>query len=251
MNLKRWRNLNVLALVLVAVSFVAFLQSRQIDAMYVEALSQGSPRKVYLTFDDGPSQYTDEILDILKKNNLKATFFVVGKEDKASKEHYKRIVAEGHTLAMHSYSHNYDEIYRSLDNYVTDLTKLSNLLYDTTGIRPTIYRFPGGSSNNVTKVPVKKLIHYLNSQNITYYDWNALSNDAIDKKLTAKQLNANILKDLKLHNPCIVLMHDLGDRHHTVEALQPLIDELNKMDCQILPIDKTCQAIQHVKNEDE
>ena len=105
-------------------------------------------KKVYLTFDDGPSDHTAQILDILKKHKVKATFFVVGKETEHAKKMYQRIVLEGHTLAMHSYSHNYDQIYANVGAFSKDLMKLQKYLYDLTDVKPYIYRFPGGSSNH-------------------------------------------------------------------------------------------------------
>ena len=108
-------------------------------------------KKVYLTFDDGPSDHTAQILDILKKHKVKATFFVVGKETEHAKKMYQRIVLEGHTLAMHSYSHNYDQIYANVGAFSKDLMKLQKYLYDLTDVKPYIYRFPGGSSNHCAK----------------------------------------------------------------------------------------------------
>ena len=101
-----------------------------------EAVSEedSSVRKVYLTFDDGPSSNTNRILDILADYDVKATFFVVGKEEEEYQALYNRIVEEGHTLAMHSYSHKYNEIYQSVESFSTDLSKLQEFLYDTTGV---------------------------------------------------------------------------------------------------------------------
>ena len=121
---------------------------------------KSSGKKVYLTFDDGPSSNTDQILDILKDYDVKATFFVVGKTDERSVKAYQRIVEEGHTLAMHSYSHKYDEIYESKEAFARDLNSLQEYLYETTGVWPRIYRFPGGSSNTVSKVDMQELIEY-------------------------------------------------------------------------------------------
>ena len=107
-------------------------------------------KRIYLTFDDGPSRNTDKILDILKEYDVKATFFVVGKTDEESVRAYQRIVAEGHTLAMHSYSHKYSEIYASKESFEQDLRQLQEYLYQITGVWPRFYRFPGGSSNTVS-----------------------------------------------------------------------------------------------------
>lgn len=125
-------------------------------------------KKVYLTFDDGPSSNTDAILDILREYDVKATFFVVGKTDERSKAAYQRIVAEGHTLAMHSYSHNYSEVYASKESFINDLTSLQEYLYEVTGVWPRFYRFPGGSSNVVSQVDIQELIGWLEENGITF-----------------------------------------------------------------------------------
>ena len=106
-------------------------------------------KKVYLTFDDGPSENTEKILDILSEYDVKATFFVIGRTDDVSKDIYQRIRREGHTLAMHSYTHQYQKIYASKNAYKRDLEKLSDLLFDVTGEKCKFIRFPGGSSNTV------------------------------------------------------------------------------------------------------
>ena len=261
---RRWRKLQVMAACLVLLLGISLYQNHKenqlkatMDGILVQETlgtkvsETKEKRKVYLTFDDGPSKYTEEILDILKKEQVKATFFVIGYEGKVYAERYRRIVEDGHTLAMHAYEHDYNKIYCSVENFSKDLKKLQTLLEKTTGVKPTIYRFPGGSSNSAIKHSVNQFIHYLNKENITYYDWNALNEDAMNKKLTPQQLNANIMKDLPNHDPCIVLMHDLGDRHATVEALEPLIQILKKMNCELLPITEVTPTIQHVKNKEK
>ena len=125
--------------------------------------------KVYLTFDDGPSANTDQILDILDEYGVKATFFVVGKE--GYNDQYRRIVEEGHTLGMHSYSHVYRDIYESVEAYGQDLEKLHTYLYELTGVDSRIVRLPGGSSNTVSKDKIQDIIAYLGQQGMTYYDW--------------------------------------------------------------------------------
>ena len=123
--------------------------------------------KVYLTFDDGPSDNTAAILDTLAKYNVKATFFVVGKTDDQSKEMYQRIVNEGHTLGMHSYSHKYSVVYDSLDAFETDFNQLQSYLYDITGQECRLYRFPGGSSNQVSNTDMSEFIRFLNEEGVT------------------------------------------------------------------------------------
>ena len=129
-------------------------------------------KRAYLTFDDGPSGNTVEILDILDKYDVKATFFVVGR-DKSYYDAYRDIVDRGHTLGLHSYTHDYDKIYGSLADFSEDIEELRNLLYDVTGVNCVYYRFPGGSSNTVSRVDMNTLIDYVNAEGLIYYDWNA------------------------------------------------------------------------------
>ncbi len=203
-------------------------------------------RRVYLTFDDGPSIYTGQILDILKANDIKATFFVIAREDESYWPYYTRILEEGHTLGMHSYTHDYNQVYASLDSFETDVNSLSQFLYDRTGEYPTIYRFPGGSSNTVCNVPMEECIAYLNEQGITYYDWNALNGDAVSSELPPEKLVENIMNSVRQNNTSIVLMHDMQSRHTTVESLQPLIDTLKDEGYEMLPIDEDTPLIQHI-----
>ena len=206
----------------------------------------GQQKRVYLTFDDGPSIYTGQILDILKANDIKATFFVIAREDESYWPYYTRILEEGHTLGMHSYTHDYNQVYASLDSFETDVNSLSQFLYDRTGEYPTIYRFPGGSSNTVCNVPMEECIAYLNEQGITYYDWNALNGDAVSSELPPEKLVENIMNSVRQNNTSIVLMHDMQSRHTTVESLQPLIDTLKDEGYEILPIDENTPLIQHI-----
>lgn len=202
-------------------------------------------KRVYLTFDDGPSNYTGQILDILAENNVKATFFVIGR-DKEYYDYYKRIVKEGHTIGLHSYSHDYQDFYKSVDSFGGELTKLNDLIYDVTGTKSNIFRFPGGSSNSVAPLPIENYIAYLNENNINYYDWNSLSGDAVTSGLSPQQLVDNIMNDVSKNKDSIVLMHDLQTTHTTVESLQLLIDTLKRGGYEILPIDVNTPLIQHV-----
>lgn len=202
-------------------------------------------KRVYLTFDDGPSIYTGQILDILKANDVKATFFVIGRDEEYY-EYYKRIVDEGHTIGMHSYSHVYQDFYASEDSFADELTRLNDLIYNVTGTRSQIFRFPGGSSNQVSALPIETYIKYLNENDIQYYDWNALSGDAVTSGLSPEQLVDNIMNDVEKNQDSIVLMHDLQTTHATVESLQLLIDTLKSEGYEILPIDENTPLIQHV-----
>lgn len=221
------------------------------EAVSAEQMYEGY-RKVYLTFDDGPSMYTDDILDILDRYGIRATFFVVGKTDAHSREMYQRIVEDGHTLGMHSYSHVYRDIYSSVDAFTQDLEKLSDYLYEVTGVSCRFYRFPGGSSNTVSHVDILDLIDVLNQRDIVYFDWNVMSGDAGSTKLTVDQLTENVLNHLDEYRTAVVLMHDSGDKPESVEALPVIIERILAMDnTVILPISDNTVVIQHVKSDHE
>ena len=208
---------------------------------------KSSGKKVYLTFDDGPSSNTDQILDILKDYDVKATFFVVGKTDERSVKAYQRIVEEGHTLAMHSYSHKYDEIYESKEAFARDLNSLQEYLYETTGVWPRIYRFPGGSSNTVSKVDMRELIEYLTDIGITYFDWNVASGDAVSRTLPAETIVNNCLSGIEKQKESVILMHDASNKETTIEALPQIIEAIQEQgDAELLPITDETVPVQHI-----
>lgn len=226
------------------------VRSGQSDIDDVDAETGEGERKVYLTFDDGPSGNTGEILDILAEYDVKATFFVVGKEEERYQPLYKRIVEEGHTLAMHSYSHKYNEIYQSKESFVEDLTKLQEFLYDTTGVWCRYCRFPGGSSNTVSKVDMHELIAYLEEQDMSYYDWNVSSGDASSAYISADTIVRNSTAKLQNFKEAIILLHDASDKDTTVEALPRLIEKIQAMeDTKILPITDDTEEIHHISND--
>lgn len=206
-------------------------------------------KKVYLTFDDGPSKNTEKVLSILDKYNVKATFFVIGKTDKFSKKMYKQIYEKGHTLAMHSYTHQYDKIYKTIGAYKKDLTQLSDLLFDVTGERPKYLRFPGGSSNRVSKISMKKVIRYVDAQGLTYFDWNVINGDATGQRLTKKQMIDNVMSGVNTYDNAMVLMHDSAVKDMTVETLPTVLKKLKKKKVNILPINDTTVPVQHIRVE--
>lgn len=200
----------------------------------------------YLTFDDGPSDNTEKILDILKEYDVKATFFVVGQTDSKSVKLYKRIVKEGHTLGMHSFSHDYSKVYASEDAFEEDLKKIQTFLYRITGVKSTYYRFPGGSSNSVSSVPIENLIRILNKNHVTYYDWNAANGDALGTILPANQLIANSVNSILKNDESIVLMHDGNMYDTTVEALPDILKLLQDNEVTMLPINEETSPVHHV-----
>ena len=210
-----------------------------------ESTAQTGIRKVYLTFDDGPSTYTDEILDILKEYDVKATFFVVGRDKKSYEALYRRIIEEGHTLGMHSYSHVYEDIYSSKEAFVKDVNELQDYLYEVTGTYSDVYRFPGGSSNRAGSVEMAELESYLNEIGVKWYDWNVSSGDAT-ARLDKDAIVRNCTENLERYRTAVILMHDAADKKSTVEALPEIIETIMKMDdTVIVPITSDTVPIQH------
>lgn len=213
-----------------------------------ENTGQETIHKVYLTFDDGPSIYTNEILDILDSYHVKATFFVVGKEGSSAEEALQRIVEEGHTLGMHSYSHKYRELYESMDSFTEDFVQIRDYIYQATGVESVCYRFPGGSSNTVSEIDMHDFIDYLDSQGVEYYDWNVSSGDGGSMKLSTDTLLENCTKDIDTRDTSIVLLHDSAEKPTTVEALSDIIENiLARPDTVILPITENTRPVHHIE----
>ena len=213
-----------------------------------ESSGQEEIHKVYLTFDDGPSIYTNDILDILDSYNVKATFFVVGKEETNAEEALQRIVDEGHTLGMHSYSHKYKELYESMDSFTQDFARIRDYIYQATGEESVCYRFPGGSSNTVSEIDMHDFIDYLDSQGVEYYDWNVSSGDGGSMKLSTDTLLENCTKDIDTRDTSIILLHDSAEKPTTVEALPDIIENiLARPDTVILPITENTRPIHHIE----
>lgn len=213
-----------------------------------EADAQDGITKVYLTFDDGPSTNTEAILDILASYDVKATFFVTGKEQEVYLPLYRRIVEEGHTLGMHSYSHRYGEIYASKEQFAEDLNALQEFLYDTTGVWSRYYRFPGGSSNQVSNVPMEQLTEYLSEENIFYLDWNVSCQDATGRNLRPQQIAANVTEHVGKYQTAVVLLHDASDKTSTVEALPLIIETIqNAENMEFAPVDDEMTMVHHLQ----
>ena len=183
---------------------------------------QDSEEKViYLTFDDGPTKYTQDLLDILEKNDVKATFFVVGRQhlDMITKIH-----DAGHSIGIHSLTHEYKTIYASVDAYFDDLNKMDEIIYEKAGIHTKLVRFPGGSSNTVSKNYNKgimtTLAKELTDKGYVYFDWNVSSGDAGEVK-TTNEVYKNVINGIKGKKNAIVLQHD--SHKFSIDAVQDII----------------------------
>lgn len=209
-----------------------------------------SGKTIYLTFDDGPSPRTPEILKILNDNGVKATFFVI---NGGKYNHYmKDIVAGGHTIALHSYTHDYATIYASDEAYFNDLQKISDVVYNETGVRTNLIRFPGGGSNTVSKKYnlriMTRLTQEVENRGYVYLDWNLSSGDANSNSVPANTIINNCRKVPK-SNAVIVLMHDAAGKRTTVEALPEVIAYYKAAGCTFAAIDaSTPPAHQRVQN---
>ena len=203
-------------------------------------------KRVYLTFDDGPSSNTSRILDILKEKNVKGTFFVVGRLSDTTTPMYKRIVDEGHAIGMHSYTHKYNEIYKDTDSFIYDVEKIQLLIYEQTGVMSKLYRFPGGSSNTVSRTDIKKLSEELNKRDIKYFDWNVVSGDASSTYgLPKEEIVRRCTQGALAHENAVILMHDLPEKATTVEALPDIIDYFQSIGVEILPLDENSEQVHH------
>jgi peptidoglycan-N-acetylglucosamine deacetylase len=188
--------------------------------------AQNSEKVVYLTFDDGPDlKVTPEILNVLKKYDVKATFFVVGNQIKGREEILTRIIEDGHSIGLHSWTHKYQSIYEKNENFISEMNNTFNEVKKVTGVETRIIRFPGGSSKRLTA----SLLDKLHSENFYIYDWNVTTGDGMYPKNSPEQLYKNLLS----YNPKapfrIVLMHNRGNNINTSKVLPKIIEHYQEL----------------------
>jgi peptidoglycan/xylan/chitin deacetylase (PgdA/CDA1 family) len=185
---------------------------------------QPSGKVIYLTFDDGPSVYTKELLDVLAKYNAKATFFVVGTNAAVRTGDLKSIVEGGHSVALHSMTHEFSKIYVNEEAFLEDIYDLQALIYENTGVTTTLLRFPGGTSNTISKNYCKgimtQLVKTVTDLGFQYFDWNVDSNDAGGAK-TADEVYRNVINGIGNMKKAYVLMHDT--KGYSVDAVERII----------------------------
>lgn len=202
-------------------------------------------RKVYLTFDDGPSRNTEKILDILDEYDVKATFFVVGAGKETFSDTYREILDRGHTLGMHSFTHVYKDIYSSRESFIEDLNLIMDYIHEKTGTYPEYFRFPGGSSTGLGNAKMSELTSYLDEIGIEWFDWNISSGDATGR-LNADQIYKNTTSRIEEYSDAFVLFHDSADKASTVEALPKIIETILAMeDTVIVPITSGTVPLHH------
>jgi len=198
---------------------------------------------VYLTFDDGPTKYTPEILDILEKYDILATFFVVGNRDHTHV--MSDIVERGHSIGLHSYNHDFGQIYGSVDAFIKDLEKIDEIVYDQTGVRSDIMRFPGGSSvkKGAAKTIMPRLKEEVAKRGYQFFDWNCDSRDKMGVKEASVALTKIKSASKDAGDVIIVLMHDT--EKITVQYLPGVIEHFKRLGYDFLPLTKNSPAVQH------
>lgn len=179
---------------------------------------------VYLTFDDGPSQNTYTILSLLRKYDVKATFFVVPSRTDECYALLRSIVSEGHSIGVHSASHDYEKIYASAEAYLEDFYEAWDIIYDATGVKTSLFRFPGGSVNDFNGETRDIIIGEMTRRGFRYFDWNVDSNDAGGASWS--EMYNTIPSDIAQNYRSVVLMHDSAPRENTVYVLEDILKVL-------------------------
>ncbi len=191
----------------------------------------------YLTFDDGPSERTDEILNTLAAKNVKATFFVIGHEDEANWARMRRIVEEGHTIGMHSYTHDYAKVYASVESFLDEFYRIFKQIQEVTGTTPTAFRFPGGSINGYDGGFYQEILSEMIRRGFVPYDWNISSEDAATGRiLSVDTLVNNVVRNADGKVRCFILFHDNADKVTSAQAVGPVIDRLKDKGFAFAPI---------------
>lgn len=210
------RKIPVICAAMILISFVLVVFTSYLPQKNALADEQ---KYVYLTFDDGPSdRVTPEILDVLKRESVPATFFIVGVNAKSRKEILKRAADEGHTLAVHSYSHKYSEIYASAESLLKDIGACNEVIKSVTGEYTDLYRFPGGS---FTVAP--ELIDAVTAKGYRYIDWNASFRDSEIACATADELFNAAITTVAYPQNVVLLAHDSTTKSATAQALPSVI----------------------------
>ena len=212
-----------------------------------ENSSGGSP--VYLTFDDGPSdRVTPRVLDTLKEYNVHATFFIVNYGE-SGKALIRRMIDEGHTVAIHGYSHDYAAIYKSDEAFMQNIYRLRDRLRSDFGYEAAIIRFPGGSSNTVSRQYsvgiMSRLAQRVQAEGFTYFDWNVSSGDAAGTPASSGQIYNNVTSALRHGRSNVVLMHDAGAKGTTADALPDIIRYCLANGYSIQPITPATKPVHH------
>lgn len=198
-------------------------------------------KTVYLTFDDGPSARTGEVLDALDQYGMKATFFVTYTDKPELQKYYREIVERGHTIAVHTATHDYKTIYASVENYLEDFYKIYQLVYEQTGVRPTIFRYPGGSTSLRSKDAGAAIAQEMKSRGFEYFDWNVSCGDG-SNRATEESILQSITEGVAKYHTSVVLMHDT--RQPTVNILPEVLKQLSATGAKFESLNQNCKKVQ-------
>ena len=197
----------------------------------VKGVYYSDEKQVFLTFDDGPSKVTPEILDVLKKYNVKATFFVMGRNVDLNPEITKRAYQEGHYIANHSYSHEYSKVYSSVRSVIDEYNKTEKAIQNAIGVsnyHSYLFRFPGGSSGGHYDTLKTKAKAMLDKVGVAYTNWNCMTGDAEGENTVDKQLKT-LYETAEDETSLVILMHDASDKKVTVETLPKIIEHYQSL----------------------
>lgn len=198
-----------------------YIAKKVVDVYFEKA------KKVYLTFDDGPSRLTGEVLDVLDKYNVKATFFVLGSNVEARPELVKRAYESGHFIASHGFTHKYSDIYSSSENVLNEYNRSVEAIRNAIGVsvyNPHLFRFPGGSTGGAYNNVKQSAISLLKENGVTYTNWNCLTGDSAGSTTIDEMWN-ELNQTAEGDDNLVILMHDAGDKNVTVEFLPQLIEK--------------------------
>ncbi len=199
---------------------------------------------IYLTFDDGPSRNTRSVLSYLDQFGIKATFFVVPQRTEECYKYMKDIVDRGHAIGVHSKTHDYETIYASVEDYLKDFYEAWQMIYEATGVKTHIFRFPGGSVNDYNGKTRDAIIEEMTRRGFRYYDWNVDSNDSKDATWT--EMYNSIPSDVAKNYRSFVLMHDSSHRVNTVYVLEDVIEVLIEEGYKFDKINNDTQPVQFI-----
>lgn len=221
---------------------ISGIQHKELNDLWRKSLQ--SKKNVYLTFDDGPCSTTPQLLDVLDKYNVKATFFVTAQfmNKKELIAMIREIDRRGHTVAVHSYSHDYGTIYNSVEAYLADFDKMDDIIFEATGKRSRIFRFPGGSNTGYNEGIREELLSVMQERGLVYFDWNAYDGDCDGYDQSAMIERA--VKESSYSDHSILLMHNIPGKNTVIHALPEIIRQLDAQGHHFPALDESVKTVQ-------
>lgn len=212
-------------------------------AQSAQSVDESDEKVLYITFDSAPSESTDRLLSVLSDRGVKATFFVSGQNgtEEERAESYRKILEAGHTVGLQSYTQDYQSIYASVDDYLSDLNKLNEEVYAATGYQADLVRFPEGSANHYNKNICKRLSAEITRRGYAYHDWSVDSGNAEDKKVSADTMVRKVEGMCRSQNKSVIRFHDTSTQDVTVEALERIIDDMEAEGYAFRALDNTVE----------